>query len=147
MMQQKTLSSRAGAELILLATIRGGCVVANRLALNEVPVFTTVAFRVAGAGLVLWAIVAMQGLPLPRKSGVRAAFLVMGALNSAVPFTLITWGQLAVPLGLAAIVNASTAVFGVVIAALPPRALAGFALIAAGLLLIDARLLQRKDSA
>jgi drug/metabolite transporter (DMT)-like permease len=58
---------------------------------------------------------------LPRGAGVWAAFLVMGALNNAIPFTLITWGQLTVPSGLAAIVNAATAVFGVVIAALAFR--------------------------
>jgi drug/metabolite transporter (DMT)-like permease len=42
----------------------------------------------------------------------------MGLLNNALPFSLITWGQLVIPSGLAAIVNASTAIFGVVIAAL-----------------------------
>jgi drug/metabolite transporter (DMT)-like permease len=118
MTQQKTLSARAWAELLLLATIWGGSFIANRLALDEVPVFTTVAFRVGGACLILWTSVALGQLPLPRQPRVWAAFLVMGALNNAIPFTLITWGQLTVPSGLAAIVNASTAVFGVVIAAL-----------------------------
>ena len=42
----------------------------------------------------------------------------MGLLNNALPFTLITWGQLTIPSGLAAIVNASTAIFGVLAAAL-----------------------------
>jgi drug/metabolite transporter (DMT)-like permease len=118
MTAQKTLSPRAWAELIVLATIWGGSFLANRLALDEVPVLTTVAFRVAGACLILWASVALARLPLPRGARVWAAFLVMGALNNAIPFTLITWGQLTVPSGLAAIVNASTAIFGVVIAAL-----------------------------
>jgi drug/metabolite transporter (DMT)-like permease len=118
MTPQKSLSRRAWAELILLATIWGGSFLANRLALDEVPVLTTVAFRVAGACVILWASVALARLRLPRGAGVWAAFLVMGVLNNAIPFTLITWGQLSVPSGLAAIVNASTAVFGVVIAAL-----------------------------
>lgn len=118
---QKSLSPRAWAELVLLATIWGGSFLANRLALNEVPVLTTVAFRVAGACVILWAGVILWRLPVPRQAGVWAAFLVMGVLNNALPFTLITWGQLTVPSGLAAIVNASTAVFGVVIAALAFR--------------------------
>jgi drug/metabolite transporter (DMT)-like permease len=45
----------------------------------------------------------------------------MGLLNNALPFTLITWGQLTIPSGLAAIVNASTAIFGVLVAALAFR--------------------------
>lgn len=118
MSTQKTLSGRAWAELILLATIWGGSFAANRLALNEVPVTTAVAVRVVGACLILWAVVALRGAPLPQRPRVWAAFLVMGLLNNLLPFTLITWGQLVVPSGLAAIVNASTAIFGVVVAAL-----------------------------
>ena len=54
MTAQKTIPPRAWAELLLLATIWGGSFISNRLALNEVPVLTTVAFRVAGACLLLW---------------------------------------------------------------------------------------------
>lgn len=139
MAPQKTLSSRAWAELLLLATIWGASFVSNRIALNEVPVLTTVAFRVTGAALLLWAYVRLRRLPVPRDPAVWRAFLVMGLLNNVVPFTLITWGQLTVPSGLAAIVNASTAIFGVIIAAiafrdevLTPRRLGGALLGLAG---------------
>jgi len=118
MTAQKTIPPRAWAELLLLATIWGGSFISNRLALNEVPVLTTVAFRVAGACLLLWAYVRLRGLPIPRSPRIWLAFLVMGLLNNALPFTLITWGQLTIASGLAAIVNASTAVFGVLVAAL-----------------------------
>ena len=50
MTPQKTITPRAWAELLLLATIWGGSFISNRIALNEVPVLTTVAFRVAGGG-------------------------------------------------------------------------------------------------
>jgi drug/metabolite transporter (DMT)-like permease len=118
MTAQKTIPPRAWAELLLLATIWGGSFISNRLALNEVPVLTTVAFRVAGACLLLWVYVRLRGLPIPRSPRIWLAFLVMGLLNNALPFTLITWGQLTIASGLAAIVNASTAVFGVLVAAL-----------------------------
>lgn len=121
MTPQKTITPRAWFELLLLATIWGGSFISNRIALNEVPVLTTVAFRVVGAALLLWAYVAARGLPVPRRPGVWAAFLVMGLLNNALPFTLITWGQLTIPSGLAAIVNASTAIFGVIVASLAFR--------------------------
>jgi drug/metabolite transporter (DMT)-like permease len=121
MSPQKSLSPRAWAELLLLATIWGASFVSNRIALDEVPVLTTVAVRVTGAALLLWAYVALKRLPLPRTWPVWRAFLVMGLLNNVLPFTLITWGQLAVPSGLAAIVNASTAIFGVIVASLAFR--------------------------
>jgi hypothetical protein len=40
----KSIPPRVRAELLLLATIRGGSFISNRLALNGVPVLTTVAF-------------------------------------------------------------------------------------------------------
>ena len=121
MTPQKSIPPRAWAELLLLAMIWGGSFISNRLALNEVPVLTTVAFRVAGACILLWVYVRLRRLPVPRSPRIWLAFLVMGLLNNALPFTLITWGQLTIPSGLAAIVNASTAIFGVLVAALAFR--------------------------
>ena len=121
MTPQKSIPPRAWAELLLLASIWGGSFICNRLALNEVPVLTTVAFRVAGACILLWVYVRLRRLPVPRSPWIWLAFLAMGLLNNALPFTLITWGQLTIPSGLAAIVNASTAIFGVLVAALAFR--------------------------
>ena len=121
MTPQKSIPPRAWAELLLLAAIWGGSFISNRLALNEVPVLTTVAFRVAGACILLWVYVRLRRLPVPRSPWIWLAFLAMGLLNNALPFTLITWGQLTIPSGLAAIVNASTAIFGVLVAALAFR--------------------------
>lgn len=139
MTAQKTLSARAWAELLLLATIWGASFAANRFALEALPVLTTVALRVGLAALVLWGVVFWRGLAVPRGAAVWAAFLVMGLLNNVLPFGLITWGQLTVPSGLAAIINAATAIFGVVVASLAfrderltPRRLAGVLLGFAG---------------
>ncbi|MFC2967379.1 DMT family transporter [Acidimangrovimonas pyrenivorans] len=115
---QKTLSARAWAELLLLALIWGGSFLSIRLALDEVGVLTSVAFRVGGAAVVLWVYVLGRRLPLPRRPRVWAAFLVMGLLNNVIPFSLITWGELHIASGLASILNASTAIFGVLVAAL-----------------------------
>ena len=43
-------------------------------------------------------------------------FLVMGLLNNALPFSLIFWGQTHIPSGLAAILNATTPLFTVLVA-------------------------------
>ena len=114
---QQNLSPRAWALLLLLALIWGGSFLSNRAALEEVGVLTTVAFRVGGAAIVLWGWIFWRGLALP---GGRHAwrFLIMGLLNNVIPFTLIVWGQTQVESGLAAILNAATAIFAVLLSAL-----------------------------
>jgi len=112
------LNARAWAELLLLGTIWGASFLAIKLALGELPVMTLVAHRVFWACVILWAYVWARGLPVPRDIRVWGAFLVMGALNNAVPFTLMAWGQQFIETGLTSIFNAATAVFGVLVAAM-----------------------------
>ena len=111
-------SPRAWAELSLLALIWGGSFLAIRVALDELPFVTSVAWRVGLAALVLWTWVLARRLPVPRAPRVWGALLVMGLLNNVVPFTLMAWGQLSIETGLTSILNAGTAVFGVLAAAL-----------------------------
>jgi len=114
---QITIPARVWGEILLLSLLWGGSFLAISFALREVGVFTIVAIRVLGAALVLWAYVFIRGLELPRAPGVWAGFLVMGLLNNVIPFSLIVWGQQNIPSGLASILNASTAIFGVIVAA------------------------------
>ncbi|TDK47375.1 DMT family transporter [Antarcticimicrobium luteum] len=118
MSTQKSISPRAWAELSLLGLIWGASFLTMRIALNEIPVLTVVLHRVFWAMLVLWAVVFAMRLPVPRAPRVWAAFLMMGLLNNVIPFGLMTWGQLHIESGLTAILNATTAIFGVIVAAL-----------------------------
>ena len=111
-----TLSSRAWVELILLSFIWGGSFLAVRIALDEIPFVTTVAFRVGIAALVLWVYVTVRRLPVPRDPKIWGALLMMGLLNNVLPFSLMAWGQLHIETGLTSILNAGTAVFGVLAA-------------------------------
>lgn len=115
---QKSMSGRAWAELFFLGLIWGAVFLAARLALDEVGVLTAVAHRTFWAALVLWMAVFWMRLPVPRTAGVWGAFAVMGLLNNIIPFTLLNWSQLHIESGLASIFNATTAVFGVVVAAM-----------------------------
>lgn len=117
MTTQKSLSARAWGELALLALIWGGAFMTTRVVLDDVPVVTLVLHRTFWAALVLWAYVFLRGLPLPRGWRIWGAFLVMGVLNNVIPFSLMTWGQLTIESGLTSILNATTAIFGVLVAA------------------------------
>ena len=102
----------------LLALLWGASFVAVRVALDEIGPLTSVAHRVFWAMLVLWCAVVLMRLPIPRSPRVWGAFLVMGMLNNVIPFSLMAWGQLHIPSGLTSILNAATAIFGVLAAAI-----------------------------
>ncbi|MFT5797703.1 MAG: drug/metabolite transporter (DMT)-like permease [Candidatus Azotimanducaceae bacterium] len=118
MIDQKSLSGRAWAEMMLLAMIWGGSFLSIRVALDEITPLTSVAHRTTWAMLVLWVVIAVMRIPLPRDPKIWFSFLVMGLLNNVIPFTLMAWGQLHIESGLTSILNAFTAVVGVVIASL-----------------------------
>ncbi|MDX8352024.1 DMT family transporter [Cognatiyoonia sp. IB215182] len=115
---QMTISPRAWAELVLLAFIWGGSFLSIRIALNELGFLTSVAHRTGWAMLILWAYVLFRRLPIPKDPGIWGAFLVMGLLNNVIPFSLMAWGQLHIETGLTSILNAATAIFGVIAAAI-----------------------------
>jgi len=118
MTQQKTLTLEGWILLFVLSAIWGGSFLSNRVVLEEVPVFTVVAFRVVLGAILLWIWVFSRGLPLP-KGGKRWALIALSSvLNNVVPFTLIVWGQQHIPSGLAGILNSMTAIFTVLLAAL-----------------------------
>ncbi|SNR70742.1 DMT family transporter [Puniceibacterium sediminis] len=118
MTQQTSLSARAWAELALLALIWGGSFLSIRTALDEIGPLTSVLHRTFWAMAVLWIFIALRRMSLPRDPRIWGAFLIMGLLNNAIPFSLMAWGQLHIPSGLTSIFNAATAIFGVLVAAL-----------------------------
>ncbi|WP_203531227.1 DMT family transporter [Pseudoroseicyclus tamaricis] len=115
---QKTLSPLAWTLLLALAFIWGGTFLANRFALLTTPPAWITATRVTLAVPVLWAAALLTRQPMPKGWRTWGALLVMGALNNVLPFTLIAWGQAHVPSSLAAILNSSTALWGMGLAAL-----------------------------
>lgn len=115
--------------LLALATVWGGSFFFAEIALREVPPLTIALHRVFWAVPVLLLIVWWQGITIPKSIKAWACYLVMGALNNAIPFSLIFWGQTSIGAGLASILNGTTAVFGAVVA---------------GLLLVDEPLTWRK---
>jgi drug/metabolite transporter (DMT)-like permease len=118
MTDQKSFSSQAWTETLLLALIWGGSFLSIRIALDEISPLMSVAHRVTWAMVILWGVVAVMRIPLPRNPRIWFAFLVMGLLNNVIPFVLMAWGQLHIESGLTSILNAFTAVVGVVVAAL-----------------------------
>ena len=87
----------------------------NEIALLQLDPFTVVFGRVLFGALAIWVFVLATGLPIPKGRGIWIGFLVMGALNNAIPFSLIVWGQKEILGGEAAILNATTPIFSVLL--------------------------------
>lgn len=110
------MRAREWSLLILLSILWGGSFFFAKMALTELGPFTIVFFRVALAALALNIVTSAIGASLWRAGTPWRQLLVMGALNNALPFSLIFWGQTTITSGLASILNATTPLFTVVVA-------------------------------
>src|SRR5258708_25802913 len=102
--------------LIALALLWGGSFFFGKVALRELMPLTLAVLRTGIAALFLLIFLRLTGRNLPLTWHAWGAFLVMGLLNNAIPFTLINWGQTQIDSGLAAILNATTPLFTVLLA-------------------------------
>src|SRR4029079_18752031 len=102
--------------LIVLGFLLGGSYFYNVIALRELTPIAIVTVRVVVGGALLWLIAGAGGQRMPRDRRIWGWFFGMGALNNVVPFTLIAWSQSHVASGLAAILNATTPLFAVLVA-------------------------------
>src|SRR4051812_23777060 len=104
------------ALLVGLSVLWGGSFLFVGVAVAELPPLTIVVARVALGAAALLVALRFMGVALPRERRVWVAFLGMGVLNNAIPFTLIAWGQSHIASGVASILNATTPLFTVVVA-------------------------------
>ncbi|MVA24357.1 EamA family transporter [Agrobacterium vitis] len=102
--------------LLLLSLIWGSSFTLIKVAADTVPPLTMTAARVTIAALLLVLFVKMRGLSLPRTGATWAGFFVQGLLQSALPFTLISWGEQHISSGLAGVLNATPPMFVLLIA-------------------------------
>jgi drug/metabolite transporter (DMT)-like permease len=87
-----------------------------RFGLDTLTPFTLVALRLAIGGAVLWAVLLVAREPLPRDGRTYANLGLLSVFSILIPFSLITWAELAVPSSLAAILTAPVPLFTIVIA-------------------------------
>jgi drug/metabolite transporter (DMT)-like permease len=115
-----------------LALIWGGAFFFIGVAVRHVPPLTYVWLRLTIAAVAMWLFLTYKGekLGLPRSAW--GSILLLALLNNALPFTLFGWGQTHIASGLASILNATTPIWGVVVAhfwthdeRMSPRKIAG----------------------
>ncbi len=110
------MSPRTWSLLIALSVLWGGSFFFVGVAVAEVPPLSLVTLRVAIAAGILWAALPLFGVAAPRGARAWGAIAAMALLNNAIPFSLIVWAQQTLPSGLAAILNATTPLWTVLVA-------------------------------
>lgn len=110
------MSAKNWGMLAILSLLWGGSFFFVEIALTGLPTLSIVWSRVALAAGLLGLALLVSGTALPRGVPVWRAFLVMGILNNVFPFTLFVLAQGQISGSLAAILNATTPLWGVVMA-------------------------------
>ncbi len=102
--------------LIALAVIWGAAFLFISVAVREVEPMTYVWLRLTMAAAAMWLFLWWRGekAGLPRK--IWGSIAVLALFNNAIPFVLFGWGQTHIASGLAAILNSTTPIWGVVVA-------------------------------
>jgi drug/metabolite transporter (DMT)-like permease len=138
-MIHQEMTGREWLTLLTLAVIWGGAFMFIGVAVRHVDPLTYVWLRltIAAGAMFLFLKLKGQRLGLPRE--VWGPILLLALLNNALPFTLFGWGQTHIASGLASILNATTPIWGVIVAHLftqdermTPRKVAGVVLGFAG---------------
>ncbi|AMJ59004.1 DMT family transporter [Bosea sp. PAMC 26642] len=102
--------------LLTLSLLWGGSFFFGKIAVGEWPPLVVVLSRVGLAALVLYLVLRARGLSMAVGRTMWLAFFGMGLLNNLIPFSLIFWGQTQLQSGVSAILNATTPLFGVIVA-------------------------------
>ncbi|MEO7277923.1 MAG: DMT family transporter, partial [Sphingomicrobium sp.] len=83
---------------------------------RDVPPLTYVWLRLTIAAAAMWLFVWVRRIDIGLPRDIWGPIILLAVLNNALPFTLFGWGQTHIASGLASILNATTPIWGVVVA-------------------------------
>lgn len=97
--------------LVLLSFLWGASFTLIEVAIDTIPPATIVFGRLAIGASLLLLFALLSGVAFPRSPSRWGALLLQGILQSALPFTLISWGQKYIDSGLAGLLNTTPPLF------------------------------------
>ncbi len=116
MPQQQRMSSKDWSLIAILSLLWGGAFLFNALGLRAFPPNTVVFLRMSIAALPLLAYLYLTKQRLPPGWTAWRGLALLGLLNIVIPFVLFTWAQVRLSAGLTSVLNATTPLWGVVVA-------------------------------
>lgn len=130
----------------ILAAIWGSSFLLIKIAVDDFGPLLLVSIRLVLASLMLLAFLRLTGRSLPRSRRELGLLMFVGVINTALPFTLITWGEQDIDSGLATVLNATTPLFTLVFAhfvlsdeRITPQKVLGLAVGFAGVVVLTSR--------
>lgn len=123
------------AAFVLLGLIWGSSFVWIKIAVDEIPPASLVAWRMGLGAAGMLVLLAFIRVPVPRGVREWIPLVVLGAVNAAIPIFLISWGEQFVDSGTAAVLNSLTPIFSLIVAGVTLRVEPVTALRVGGLLL------------
>lgn len=109
------MKTRDLADLFVLGAIWGASFLFMRVAAPEFGAVPLIAARVGIAAVFLLMVLARRG-GLDRLYQSAAQLTFLGAINSAIPFSLFAYAVLSVTAGFASVINATAPLFGALVA-------------------------------
>jgi drug/metabolite transporter (DMT)-like permease len=109
------------AAFVLLGLIWGSSFAWIKIAVEEIPPATLVAWRMTLGASGMAAMLLIWRVRLPRRPRELVPLAIMGAINAAIPIFLISWGEQFVDSGTAAVLNSLTPIFSLVLAGVALR--------------------------
>ena len=110
------MQSRYLGALLLLGAVWGASFFFIKVGVAEIAPLVLVSLRIGIAALVLLVVLYARGLRLPSRLRTWGDFLFTGVVGLVFPYLLITWGEQHIASGMAAILNATTPLFSVLLA-------------------------------
>ena len=116
LMIRTVMNRRDWMVLLVLALIWGGAFFFIGVAVRHVQPLTYVWLRLTIGAASLWAYLMIKGEKISLPKQVWGSILLLALFNNALPFALFGWSQTHIASGLASILNATTPIWGVVVA-------------------------------
>lgn len=128
-------------QLLLLSAVWGVSFLLIRIAGDSFPPLWVALVRCSAGAILLWSVMAIGGRSLPPRH-LLLWLLLVAFFNNAVPFTCFAWGERTIPSSTAAVVNATTPIWTLLISLgvqrghVTARMIAGVVLSFAGVVLV-----------
>lgn len=116
MMTSPKLDATGWGLIAILSVLWGGAFFLIEVGLRSYSPNTLVFVRLALAVPPMWIVMRLMGERMPDDLKSWSLLMVVGALNCALPFILFFWGQQYLDSGYASILNATTPIWGVIVA-------------------------------
>lgn len=107
---------RAWAGFWILSLVWGASFLFIRIGVEQLSTFQLVFYRTGIAAVGLAIVAAFRGKSAPRDWASIRDLLILGIVNTVLPFALITWGEKTIDSGLASVLQATAALFAAIVA-------------------------------